>query len=108
MTFKTGKSLQLGVMTCLTDLTDLTVQAKEIERLNGVYKKLLHSNGVVIYGESPAQFHICQYHRREICVLGRLWRSFPSMIISILWHHISLTCCSQCRGEGKLVRQTHS
>ena len=27
------------------------MQAKEIERLNGVYKKLLNSNGVDMYGE---------------------------------------------------------
>lgn len=105
VTIKPGRLLQLDVMTCLIDLT---MQAKEIERLNGVYKKLLHSNGVDMYGKSHAQSHICQYCRREICVLGRLYRSFPSMIMSILWPHTTLTCYSQCRGEGKLDRQTHS
>ena len=38
-------------------LTKVFMQAKEIERLNGVYKKLLNSNGVDMFGE-PLSRHL--------------------------------------------------
>ena len=61
------------------------MQAKEIERLNGVYKKLLRSNGVDMYGKALKGGNL--YYFAFITKIGiPVWR-----LESVAW-----TC--SCRG----------
>ena len=53
---------------------------------------------------TPAQFHICQYHRREICVLGKVVEIISKHdYLNPLASHFADPAAHNAEGRGSLI-----